>query len=89
MEAFRLKWVGRKQGLLNEVSDRWLKAAPGPAKKSVGQRFKVLKELVESLIESASGGGPKMQRSRPRPSTLRCRERGGYRRRASDHAHAE
>jgi phenylalanyl-tRNA synthetase alpha chain len=58
VEAFRLEWVGRKQGLLNEVSDRWLKAAPGPAKKSVGQRFKVLKELVEALIENASGGGP-------------------------------
>jgi phenylalanyl-tRNA synthetase alpha chain len=54
-EAFRLKWLGRKQGLLNEVSDRWLKAAPGPAKKAVGQRFKVLKELVEGLLE---GAGP-------------------------------
>src|SRR5208283_5831351 len=50
-EALRLKWLGRKQGLLNEISDRWLKAAPGPAKKAVGQRFKVLKELVESLLE--------------------------------------
>ncbi len=29
-EAFRLRWLGRKQGLLQEVSDRWLKAArPG------------------------------------------------------------
>jgi len=54
-EAFRLQWLGRKQGLLNEVSDRWLKAAPGPAKKAVGQRFKVLKELVEALLE---GAGP-------------------------------
>jgi phenylalanyl-tRNA synthetase alpha chain len=56
-EAFRLKWLGRKQGLLNEVSDRWLKAAPAPAKKAVGQRFKTLKELVESLEEKASGAG--------------------------------
>ena len=54
-EAFRLQWLGRKQGLLNEVSDRWLKAAPGPAKKAVGQRFKALKELVEALLE---GAGP-------------------------------
>jgi phenylalanyl-tRNA synthetase alpha chain len=57
-ESFRLKWLGRKQGLLNEVSDRWLKAAPVQAKKAVGQRFKVLKELVESLAERASAGGP-------------------------------
>jgi phenylalanyl-tRNA synthetase alpha chain len=57
-EAFRLKWLGRKQGLLQEISDRWLKAAPPQAKKAVGQRFKVLKELVETLAESASAGGP-------------------------------
>ncbi len=57
-EAFKLRWLGRKQGLLNEVSDRWLKAAPGPAKKAVGQRFKTLKELVEKLLENAAGEGP-------------------------------
>jgi phenylalanyl-tRNA synthetase alpha chain len=56
-EAFRLQWLGRKQGLLKEVSDRWLKAAPGQAKKAVGERFKVLKELVETLAESGAGAG--------------------------------
>jgi phenylalanyl-tRNA synthetase alpha chain len=57
-EAFKLRWLGRKQGLLNEVSDRWLKAAPGPAKKAVGQRFKTLKDLVEKLMEDVAGEGP-------------------------------
>jgi len=57
-EAFRLKWLGRKQGLLNEVSSRWLKAAPPEAKKAVGERFKTLKELVERLLDEASGAGP-------------------------------
>jgi phenylalanyl-tRNA synthetase alpha chain len=57
IEAFRLRWIGRKQGLMNEVSGRWLKAAPAEAKKSVGERFKVLKELVEDLLERASGAG--------------------------------
>jgi phenylalanyl-tRNA synthetase alpha chain len=57
-EAFRLKWLGRKQGLLNEVSERWLKAAPAAAKKAVGQRFKQLKELVEHLEEESAGAGP-------------------------------
>ena len=28
VEAFRLEWLGRKQGRLNDVSGRWLKAAP-------------------------------------------------------------
>ncbi len=58
VEAFRLRWLGRKQGRLNEVSGRWLKAAPAEAKKSVGERFKVLKDMVESLLERASGAGP-------------------------------
>jgi phenylalanyl-tRNA synthetase alpha chain len=58
IEAFRLRWTGRKQGRLNEVSGRWLKAAPPEAKKSVGERFKVLKDLLESLLDQASGSGP-------------------------------
>src|SRR5258708_5003878 len=58
VEAFRLRWTGRKQGRLNDVSSRWLKAAPPQAKKSVGERFKTLKELVEGLIDQASGSGP-------------------------------
>ena len=58
LEAFRLRWVGRKQGRLNDVSARWLKAAPPEAKKSVGERFKTLKDLVESLLDRAAGAGP-------------------------------
>ena len=57
-EAFRLKWLGRKQGLLNEISSRWLKAAPPEAKKAVGERFKVLKDLVERLFDETAGAGP-------------------------------
>jgi len=57
-EAFKRRWVGRKQGLLNEVSGKWLKAAPPEAKKTVGERFKTLKELVEGLLTQASGTGP-------------------------------
>ena len=42
VEAFKLRWVGRKQGLLNEVSGKWLKAAPAEAKKAVGDRKSVV-----------------------------------------------
>src|SRR5215469_13696790 len=58
VEAFRQKWLGRKQGRLNEISGRWLKAAPPEAKKSIGQRFNELKKKVEELLEQASGAGP-------------------------------
>ncbi|MGA2537720.1 MAG: phenylalanine--tRNA ligase subunit alpha [Terracidiphilus sp.] len=57
-ERFRLEWLGRKQGRLNEVSSRWLKSAPPEAKKALGVRFNALKAVVESLLESASGAGP-------------------------------
>jgi phenylalanyl-tRNA synthetase alpha chain len=55
VEAFRLEWLGRKQGRLNEVSGRWLKAAPPEAKKALGLRFNTLKAVVEQLLESALG----------------------------------
>jgi phenylalanyl-tRNA synthetase alpha chain len=58
VEAFRLGWLGRKQGRLNEVSSRWLKAAPPEAKKALGQRFNDLKKHVEDLLAAAEGAGP-------------------------------
>ena len=58
VEAFRLRWLGRKQGLLNEISSRWLKVAPAEAKKALGQRFNAFKTLVEGLLEQAAGTGP-------------------------------
>jgi phenylalanyl-tRNA synthetase alpha chain len=58
VEAFRLEWLGRKQGRLNEISGRWLKAAPAEAKKALGVRFNALKAVVESLLEVALGSGP-------------------------------
>jgi phenylalanyl-tRNA synthetase alpha chain len=58
VEAFRLQWLGRKQGLLNDVSGRWLKSAPVEAKKALGQRFNALKATVEQLLDAAAGSGP-------------------------------
>ena len=58
VEAFRLEWLGRKQGRLNEISSRWLKAAPADAKKALGVRFNALKAVVEGLLETAAGAGP-------------------------------
>jgi phenylalanyl-tRNA synthetase alpha chain len=57
VEAFRLEWLGRKQGRLNEVSGRWLKAAPAEAKKLLGVRFNALKAVVEGLLDAALGAG--------------------------------
>jgi phenylalanyl-tRNA synthetase alpha chain len=58
VETFRLQWLGRKQGRLKDVSDRWLKAAPPEAKKTLGLRFNALKAVVEGLLDAALGSGP-------------------------------
>src|SRR5450432_2933445 len=54
VEAFRLHWLGRKQGRLKSVSEAWLKAAPPDAKRQIGQRFNRLKELIEQRLEAAA-----------------------------------
>jgi phenylalanyl-tRNA synthetase alpha chain len=57
IEAFRLQWLGRKQGRLTDISARWLKAAPAEAKKALGLRFNALKATVESLLDAAANAG--------------------------------
>jgi phenylalanyl-tRNA synthetase alpha chain len=57
VEAFRLEWMGQKQGRLKEVSGRWLKSAPAEAKKALGLRFNALKAVVEGLLAEALGHG--------------------------------
>jgi len=41
-KAFRDRWMARKNGILTQVNDLWLKAAPGPQKREVGQRVNQL-----------------------------------------------
>jgi phenylalanyl-tRNA synthetase alpha chain len=53
-EAFRLAWLGRKQGRLKAISDAWLKVAPAEAKRLIGQRFNALKETIEAAVETAA-----------------------------------
>src|ERR1017187_9075328 len=50
-EELRIKWIGRKQGLLGAVSDNWLKSAPGPLKRLTGQRLNRAREDVEGSIK--------------------------------------
>jgi phenylalanyl-tRNA synthetase alpha chain len=52
-KAFRDRWLARKNGVLTQVNDTWLKAAPGPSKREVGQRVNQLKARAEAVIEGA------------------------------------
>jgi phenylalanyl-tRNA synthetase alpha chain len=52
-KTFRDRWMARKNGVLTQVNDLWLKAAPKDAKREVGQRVNKLKVQVEEKIDAA------------------------------------
>ena len=51
-KAFRDRWMARKNGILTQLNDLWLKAAPGPNKRDVGQRVNELKPKVEQAVDA-------------------------------------
>ncbi len=73
-KTFRDRWMARKNGVLTEINDLWLKAAPKEAKREVGQRVNQLKALVEEAVakaehlqaQGASGPSAKVRLRRPR-----------------------
>jgi phenylalanyl-tRNA synthetase alpha chain len=48
---FRDRWMARKNGVLTQINDSWLKTAPKDAKREVGQRVNALKVHVEKEVE--------------------------------------
>jgi phenylalanyl-tRNA synthetase alpha chain len=52
-EDFRNRWMARKNGILSQINDIWLKPAPGPSKRDVGQRVNALKAAAEERINAA------------------------------------
>jgi phenylalanyl-tRNA synthetase alpha chain len=52
-KTFRDRWMARKNGVLTEINDLWLKAAPKEAKRDVGQRVNQLKASVEEAVTKA------------------------------------
>jgi phenylalanyl-tRNA synthetase alpha chain len=54
-KVFRDRWMARKNGLLTQINDLWLKAAPKAAKREVGQYVNDLKQLIEKEIAGWSG----------------------------------
>ncbi len=51
-EQFRVRWLGRKQGILTAANDNWLKPAPPALKRSVGRLLNELKQYAESALEA-------------------------------------
>jgi phenylalanyl-tRNA synthetase alpha chain len=51
-KSFRDHWMARKDGVLTQINDLWLKAAPKENKRAVGQRVNQLKTQVERTVEA-------------------------------------
>jgi phenylalanyl-tRNA synthetase alpha chain len=50
-ETFKLHWLGRKSGVLTQITENWLKPASPEMKRAVGAALNVLRAHVESKIE--------------------------------------
>src|ERR1700726_3194777 len=53
LKAFRDRWIGRKNGILTQINDLWLKGAPKEAKREAGIRVNELKARIQELVETA------------------------------------
>src|ERR1700693_6130545 len=51
-KLFRDAWLGRKSGVLTQITDNWLKPAGRALKPAVGAGFNQLRAHVEPKIES-------------------------------------
>lgn len=52
-KTFRDRWMARKNGILTQIVETWLKAAPSPSKRDVGQAVNKLKAEVEQAMDAA------------------------------------
>jgi len=59
LKAYRDRWMARKNGILTQINDLWLKGAPKEAKREAGMRVNELKVRIAELVEAAhvSAGG--------------------------------
>ncbi len=53
LKAFRDRWIGRKNGILTQINDLWLKGAPKDAKRLVGVQVNALRAQITELVEGA------------------------------------
>jgi len=61
LKAFRDRWMGRKNGILTQINDLWLKGAPKEAKREAGIRVNELKARIQELVEGARVGHDDLQ----------------------------
>jgi phenylalanyl-tRNA synthetase alpha chain len=65
LKAFRDRWIGRKSGILKQINDLWLKAAPQEGKRNVGHVVNEVKAAVENILQTAASN--RLERSTGSP----------------------
>ena len=71
LEAFRVKWLGRRDGICSRITENWLKPAGPELRKSVGAGLNLLRTTLETSVETAknsvadSDSGPQIDLSLP------------------------
>lgn len=53
LKSFRDRWMARKNGVLTQINDLWLKGAPKDAKREAGIRVNELKARITELVDAA------------------------------------
>jgi len=53
LKSFRDRWLARKNGILTQINELWLKGAPKDAKREAGMRVNELKARIQELVEGA------------------------------------
>jgi phenylalanyl-tRNA synthetase alpha chain len=56
LRIFRDRWMARKNGILTQINDLWLKGAPKEAKREAGIRVNELKARITELVQGAQVG---------------------------------
>ena len=72
-ESLRLRWLGRKQGIIRSVTDNWLRPAPTVLKRQVGERLNALRNEAERRINLplSSPAAPDLKKSRAEPAAAK------------------
>src|SRR5579862_2093003 len=47
LEQYRVRWIGRKAGILKQISENWLPNCPIESRKDLGQAFNALKQQAD------------------------------------------
>src|SRR5271155_726515 len=67
LQAFVLRWTGRKAGVLTQITDNWLKPASPELKRVVGQELNKLKSHIEQVLEERRLSAESLAETSPSP----------------------